>query len=217
MPRPPRRPVAALPRPRLAAVANAGVALAGAAALLFGGTPAVRAQQPSGNPADVQFMSGMIIHHEQAVLMAAWAPTHDAGPEVARLCRKIAVSQHDDIVLMKNWLRDHGQPIPDTSWVFDYQGPGMRTHKLMDGMLTADQLAELDAARGPEFDRLFLKGMIGHHAGALSMVKTLMASPTAGDDGLVFQFAADINSDQTIEIHLMQRMLAALTAEEQRS
>jgi uncharacterized protein (DUF305 family) len=209
MPRPSRRPVAAVLSLAAIIACAAGLALADSAAL--------RAQQPTGNPADVQFMSGMIIHHEQAVLMAAWAPTHDAGPGVARLCRKIALSQHDDIVLMKNWLRDHGQPIPDTSWVFDYTGPGMKTHKLMDGMLTADQLAALDAARGAEFDRLFLEGMIGHHAGALSMVKTLMASPTAGDDGLVFQFAADINSDQKIEIRLMQRMLAALKAEGQRS
>ncbi len=180
--------------------------------VLASGT-AARAQQPSGNPADVQFMSGMIIHHEQAVLMAGWAPAHDAGPGVARLCRKIAVSQHDDIALMENWLRDHGQPIPDTTWVFDYTGQGMKTHHLMAGMLSTEQLAALDAARGPEFDRLFLEGMIGHHAGALTMVKVLMASPTAGDDGLVFQFAADINSDQTIEIHLMQRMLAALPAD----
>jgi uncharacterized protein (DUF305 family) len=169
-----------------------------------------RAQTPSGNPADVRFMSGMIIHHEQAVLMSAWAPTHDAGKGVATLCRKIALSQHDDIALMERWLTEHGQPLPDTAWVFDYTGPAMRTAHLMDGMLTVDQLTRLDAARGQEFDRLFLKYMMQHHAGALTMVKTLMASPTAGQDGLVFQFAADINSDQTVEIARMRRMLAAL-------
>ncbi|MDP2479417.1 MAG: DUF305 domain-containing protein [Candidatus Palauibacterales bacterium] len=203
--RPPRRLVAAFVSPVLA--------LAGATGLLFAGATVVRAQQPSGNPADVQFMSGMIIHHEQAVLMAGWAPTHDAGPDVARLCRKISVSQRDDIDLMKRWLQEHGHSIPDTSWVFDYEGSGMRTHKLMAGMLTSDQLAALDAARGEEFDRLFLEGMIGHHAGAVTMVKDLLASPGGAQDNFVFEFATDINSSQTVEIHLMQRMLVALPAD----
>jgi uncharacterized protein (DUF305 family) len=194
----------------VAALVSSGPALAAASGLLLAGATVVHAQQPSGNPADVRFMSGMIIHHEQAVLMAGWAPTHGAGPDVARLCRKISVSQRDDIDLMKRWLQEHGHAIPDTSWVFDYEGSGMRTHELMAGMLSSEQLAALDAARGEEFDRLFLEGMIGHHAGAVTMVKNLLASPGGAQDNFVFEFATDINSSQTVEIHLMQRMLAAL-------
>ncbi len=205
MPRPSRPPVAAIPTLVLVVACAVGLTLAD--------TTPLHAQQPSGNPADVQFMSGMIIHHEQAVLMAGWAPTHGAGPAVARLCRKISVSQRDDIDLMKRWLQEHGHSIPDTSWVFDYEGSGMRTHKLMAGMLTADRLAALDAARGEEFDRLFLEGMIGHHAGAVTMVKNLLASPGGAQDNFVFEFATDINSSQTVEIHLMQRMLVALPAD----
>jgi uncharacterized protein (DUF305 family) len=169
------------------------------------------------NPADVRFMSGMIIHHAQAVLMSAWAPTHDAGPGVVDLCRKIHVSQRDEIALMERWLRQHGQPIPDTAWVFDYEGPGMARAHLMAGMLTVDQLRELDAARGREFDRLFLTYMIQHHAGALTMVERLMGSPGGGQDNFVFQFASEINAGQTVEIELMRRMLAAQPSPTSRS
>jgi uncharacterized protein (DUF305 family) len=155
-------------------------------------------------------MSGMIIHHEQAVLMAGWAPTHDAGPAVRTLCERIAISQRDEIALMERWLREHGQALPDTAWVFDYRGPAMAHAMLMAGMLTAAQLGQLDSARGPDFDRLFLTFMIQHHEGALTMVERLVNTPAAAQDNLVFQFASDISAGQTVEIDRMHRMLAAL-------
>jgi uncharacterized protein (DUF305 family) len=174
--------------------------------------PSADSAVPRVNAADAHFMSGMIIHHEQAVLMAGWAPTHGASPSVGTLCERIAVSQQDEIALMERWLRDHGQPLPDTAWVFDYRGPAMAHAMLMAGMLTASQLAQLDSARGPEFDRLFLTGMIQHHRGALTMVEQLFNTPGAAQDNLVFQFASEINAGQTVEIDRMSRMLAALPA-----
>jgi uncharacterized protein (DUF305 family) len=171
---------------------------------------------PPLSAADVRFMSGMIVHHAQAVLMAGWAPTHDAGPAVHTLCDRIAVSQRDEIALMERWLRNHGQPLPDTAWVFDYRGPGMAHATLMAGMLTAAQLAQLDSARGPEFDRLFLTFMIQHHEGALTMVARLFDTPGAAQDPLIFQFASDINAGQTVEIDRMHRLLLALAPTPQR-
>jgi uncharacterized protein (DUF305 family) len=171
---------------------------------------AAQSGAPPVNPADAQFMSGMIIHHEQAVLMAGWAPTHDAGPAVRTLCERIAISQRDEIALMERWLREHGQALPDTAWVFDYRGPAMAHAMLMAGMLTAAQLGQLDSARGPDFDRLFLTFMIQHHEGALTMVERLVNTPAAAQDNLVFQFASDISAGQTVEIDRMHRMLAAL-------
>lgn len=163
-----------------------------------------------GSAADAHFMSGMIVHHEQAVLIAGWAPTHNAGPAVATLCKRIAISQRDEIALMERWLREHGQPLPDTAWVFDYTGPAMAHATLMAGMLTADQLTQLDSAGGPEFDRLFLVFMMQHHRGALTMVERLFNTPGAAQDNFVFQFASEINAGQTVEIDRMSRMLEAL-------
>lgn len=162
------------------------------------------------NAADIKFMSGMIIHHEQAVLMSDWAPTHGAGVGVSLLCKKINISQKDDIALMERWLTDHGQPLPDTAWVFARPMPASAMHMLMAGMLDEQQVAALDAARGAEFDRLFLTYMIQHHGGALAMVNDLFNTPGGAQDEFVYQFASGINADQTIEIARMRRMLAAL-------
>lgn len=82
---------------------------------------------------------------------------------------------------------------------------------LMPGMLTDAQMKQLDAARGPEFDRLFLSLMIQHHRGAVTMVKELFDTYGAGQDELVFKFASDVNVDQTTEIARMEKMLIALT------
>ena len=164
------------------------------------------AAQPS--PADVAFMSGMIGHHAQAVLMAGWAETHGASPTVLNYCRKVAVSQRDEIHLMERWLADHHQAPADTSGMYALPGPGMDRMR-MPGMLTAEQLVRLDSARGPAWDRLFLEDMIRHHQGAVSMVNQLFETPGAGQ-GLVFQFATDVSADQTIEISRMRQMLLTL-------
>ena len=162
--------------------------------------------------ADIHFMSGMIGHHAQAIKMAGWAPTHGASPSVVTLCERIINAQTDEIATMQQWLRDRRQavPEPDPAGMRMKMG-GMEHVMLMPGMLTSDQMQQLDAARGAEFDRLFLTYMIQHHRGAVRMVKELFESPGAGQDELVFKFASDVNVDQTTEIARMQRMLAVLT------
>jgi uncharacterized protein (DUF305 family) len=159
--------------------------------------------------ADVSFMKGMIAHHAQAVLIAGWAPTHDASPSLKALCERIVVGQKDEIGFMQNWLRDRHQDVPSGDPAHAHM-PGMGDHMMMPGMLTAEQLDQLDRARGVEFDKLFLQGMIQHHQGALTMVKQLFGTPGAAQDDQVFKFASDMNADQTIEIERMNKMLAAL-------
>jgi uncharacterized protein (DUF305 family) len=163
--------------------------------------------------ADVHFMSGMIHHHAQAVLMAGWAPTHGASAELQRLAERIAVAQQDEIALMQTWLRDKGEPVPEAK-----PGPmkmtmdGVAHDMLMPGMLSDAQLQQLDRARGVEFDRLFLTFMIQHHEGAITMVEQLFGSPGAAQDEVVFRFSSDVVADQTTEIDRMQKMLVALPA-----
>jgi uncharacterized protein (DUF305 family) len=161
--------------------------------------------------ADVHFMSGMIHHHAQAVLIAKWAPTHGASAELQRLCERIVVGQGDEIDLMQNWLRDKGEPVPDANDAgpMKMMHQGMAHEMVMPGMLSDDDLKLLDASRGVAFDTLFLTFMIRHHEGALTMVEELLASPGAAQDETVFRFQSDVYADQTTEIRVMQQMLAA--------
>lgn len=175
-------------------------------------SPAAQARADSGRAkftaADVHFMSGMIGHHAQAVLMAGWAPSHGAGTAVRALCERIVVGQRDEIAFMQRWLRERHLEVPDGDPAH-VRMPGME-HPMMPGMLTPEQLDKLDAARGTEFDRLFLSFMIQHHQGAITMVETLMGSPGAAQDEYVFKFAADVNADQTTEIDRMNLMLEGI-------
>lgn len=194
---------------------SAGAAFA-ALALLTGGAAAQRPAPAMGpdtarkgyTAADVHFMSGMIAHHAQAVLMASWAPTHGASASLRALCERIVVGQGDEIVLMQRWLRDRHEMVPAGDASHDMM-PGMEP-ALMPGMLTARQLMQLDSARGPEFDRLFLTFMIQHHMGAITMVNELFGSQGGGEEEVVFRFASDVYADQTTEIARMHRMLDAL-------
>jgi len=161
--------------------------------------------------ADVEFMSHMIGHHAQAIAMSRWAPTHGASPSVLRLADRIINAQQDEIATMQNWLRDRLKPIPEANPNgMKMTMNGMEHMMLMPGMLTEAQMKELDAARGPEFDRLFLTDMIQHHRGAVSMVRDLFGSYGAGQDETIFKFASDVNVDQTTEITRMEKMLAAI-------
>jgi len=157
--------------------------------------------------ADVRFMSGMIYHHAQAILIAGWAPSHDAGPSVQTLCDRIVASQKDEIALLSRWLatRHEAVPQPDPEHMMM---PGMDPGHMMPGMLTDEQLAQLDHARGPDFDALFLRLMIQHHQGAVTMVNQLFAAG-AGEEEPVYKMASSVYADQTTEIERMQRMLAA--------
>jgi uncharacterized protein (DUF305 family) len=154
--------------------------------------------------ADVRFMSSMIGHHAQAIQVARLAPTHGASPAVQRLAARIIGAQEDEIATMQQWLRDRGQQVPDAAHA--HHGD----HALMPGMLTEAQIAQLDAARAADFDRLFLTMMIQHHSGAVTMVEQLFGSYGAGQDETVFKFASDVNVDQATEIDRMRRMLEEL-------
>ncbi len=158
--------------------------------------------------ADIDFMSGMIHHHSQAIVMAKMAPTHGASSSILTLAGRIINAQTDEINLMSMWLRDHDQPVPTPNPKGMTMKMGGEEHvMLMPGMLTEEQMKQLDAAKGTDFDKTFLTLMIQHHSGAVSMVKELFATYGAGLDETVFKLASDVNIDQTTEIARMQRML----------
>ena len=148
--------------------------------------------------ADVHFMQGMIAHHAQAIYMSNMAGAHEGNPRLLKFAAKIAQSQTAEIRLMQGWLRRNGQSAPDTSSWHTMQMPGM---------LTAQQLKDLDGSNGVDFDREFLNLMIQHHEGALQMVSDLFASPLAGQDVDVSVFANDVETVQTAEINMMHGML----------
>jgi len=140
--------------------------------------------------------------------MAGWAPTRGARKDVAVLCERIVVGQGDEIAMMQQWLRDRGQVVPDAkSTRHKMKMNGMEHEMLMPGMMTDEQMAALEKARGPEFDRLFLEGMIRHHQGAIDMVDALFKSHGAAQDETIFRFASDVYADQSTEIARMQKML----------
>lgn len=151
--------------------------------------------------ADVNFMQGMIAHHAQAIHMSRLAETRGVNARVLRFAKKIDQSQRAEILLMQEWLIANKQSAPDTN--------SFRT-MMMTGMLTNEQLAQLEATRGPEFDRQFLTLMIRHHEGALQMVAELLASPLAAQDVDVSVFANDVEIVQSAEIALMRQMLQDL-------
>ena len=164
--------------------------------------------------ADVHFMSAMIGHHAQAIVMAQMAPTHGASASLQTLAGRVINAQRDEIALMQQWLRERKQPVPEARPSGTKMTHGGVEHEmLMPGMLSEAQLKQLDQARGAEFDRLFLSFMIQHHQGAVTMVKELFSSQGAALDNTVFKIASDINVDQTTEIARMQKMLVALMTE----
>ncbi len=153
---------------------------------------------PGFTMADVRFMQNMIGHHAQAIIMAALAPGNGAADNILKLAQKIDISQRDEIAMMKRWLSDRKQAIPEDTHA---------QHMMMPGMLNEEQFAELRAARGRAFDRLFLTFMIRHHEGALQMVEELFKAPGAGQDSDIFRFATDVDADQRDEIWVMQQLL----------
>ena len=163
---------------------------------------------------DVSFMSGMIHHHAQAIVMSKLAPSHGASPAVRTLCDRIINAQQDEITAMQRWLRDRNQVVPEaTAGPMTMVMNGMQHEMLMPGMLTDAQMKELDEGRGTQFDRLFLTGMIQHHRGAVSMVADLFNTFGGAQDELTFKFASDVQVDQTTEIARMQKMLFMLEIE----
>ncbi len=176
--------------------------------------------------ADIDFMRGMIHHHAQAITISRWAPSHGATASVQRLTARIINAQTDEIKLMQTWLKDRNQAVPmvdstgavtmghgvaghDMSAMAGMNMPSMKMDAMpmMPGMLTAEQMKSLEAARGTEFDRLFLSYMMQHHRGAVSMVRTLFSANGAGQDEMVFKFANDVEVDQSTEIKRMMTMM----------
>jgi len=154
--------------------------------------------------ADVQFMQGMIGHHQQAIDMTELLATRTGSDVMRKLGQRIEISQADEIRMMQRWLTVRGQTVPDEHAMH------MHGATLMPGMLTAEEMDRLAAAKGPGFDRLFLEGMIKHHGGALTMVEELFSHEGAGQDSEIFMFASDVDADQRAEIARMGALLEEL-------
>ena len=163
------------------------------------------------NLADVDFMQGMIPHHAQAVKMAKWAPMYGQSKTLKNLCERIVVGQSQEIKMMRLWLADRGQEVPDADAMRHKMKMGDMVHEmLMPGMLTDEEMAALEKARGKEWDRLFLLGMIKHNQGAIDMVDVLFKSYGAAQGDDIYKFASDVYADQTTEIEVMKQMLAEI-------
>jgi uncharacterized protein (DUF305 family) len=157
---------------------------------------------PSYTDADVAFVHGMIAHHEQALAMTAMVEDRAARDDLPVLAERIDVSQHDEIAQLDAWLEQHGEADPDNAEHAD----------LMPGMLTDDELAQLEGASGRRFDRLFLQYMIRHHEGAVAMVEQLLTGGQGGQESQVFQLAQHMEMDQQVEIARMKQVLTELVS-----
>lgn len=166
-----------------------------------------RGTLPKRSPADVEFMQGMIMHHSQAVEMTAWIPSHTDNKALRLLGERISSSQSSEIKFMQRWLAARGEPLSMAMPGMPDMDRSGRPMALMPGMLTPEQMEALHNAKGAEFDRLFLTGMIQHHNGALIMVKDLFDTAGAGQDADIFNFATDADNTQRAEIRIMQSML----------
>lgn len=162
--------------------------------------------------ADVKFMTGMIAHHAQALIMSRMAPSHGARPSLQTLASRIINSQKDEIASMQQWLRERNQPVPHISFdginmTIMLDGQPFTSYRKMRGVLSQQQLEKLSQAHGKAFDQLFLKQMIEHHAGAVFMVENLFATDGAAQGDAAFRLATNIQVDQRTEIERMRQML----------
>jgi uncharacterized protein (DUF305 family) len=195
-------------------------------------TEAVEMGRSTYTAADVRFMQHMIVHHAQAVEMVKLLETRGSSPVVKALGRRISLSQAAEMELMTDWLVARGQPLDAPDLHAGHAGhtaaaaadphAGHTGHgghaaaaapedtPVMPGMLSPRQMRDLAAAEGPEFDRLFLAGMIQHHQGALDMVEALMETPNAAQDTMLSEFTGAVVADQSAEIIRMQNLLSDL-------
>jgi uncharacterized protein (DUF305 family) len=199
---------------RSAAVASSGPQIIqpgapGESSQVISAVKAVDLSRVQHTEADVKFMQGMIGHHTQAVEMVELLKSHTTSDDMKKLGLRIELSQEDEIKMMQRWLQVRGQEVPGPHAMH------MQGAHLMPGMLTEEEMAQLAASNGTEFDRLFLEGMIKHHGGALTMVQELFATPGAGQEVEIFSFASDVDSDQRMEIDRMGAMLNAIAKERQ--
>jgi uncharacterized protein (DUF305 family) len=178
--------------------------------------PTTKGTLPPLSQADVEFMQGMIMHHEQAVEMTALMETHTENRDLQKLGMRISRSQSDEIKFMKRWLAARGEPASMAMAGMPDMDTSGKPLALMPGMLTPEQMEALRKAKGAEFDRLFLRGMIQHHGGALTMVKDLYDTAGAGQDAELFNFTSDVDNGQRAEIKIMQSMLDKMALQEKR-
>jgi uncharacterized protein (DUF305 family) len=178
--------------------------------------PSTKPTLPPRSQADVEFMQGMIMHHAQAVEMTALIASHTENKDLRLLGARISSSQSSEIKFMKRWLAARGESLSMAMPEMPSMDTSHQTMALMPGMLTPDQMEALRNAKGAEFDRLFLTGMIQHHNGALTMVKDLFDTAGAGQDADVFNFATDADNTQRAEIRIMHAMLEKESSEEKR-
>lgn len=180
---------------------------------------AVRIANTRYSPDDVRFMQAMILHHHQAVEMAALVKSRTNRQGVIDAARRIDASQEDEIAFMRKWLRDRGQSAPDPSQMDMHAmhampavAPveGMTEAYASMGMATPAQMASLAAAKGPEFDRQFLQRMITHHQGAVSMAEALLRRGGSAADPVLFEFVNDVINEQKAEIRRMTELLVGL-------
>ncbi len=159
------------------------------------------------NHADVAFMQMMIPHHAQALEMSALADEHARSKAVRVLAERISASQAPEIQAMSAWLEERNMEVPgggEDPKTYDH---GQHGHHSMMGMLTPAQMHRLADARGARFDRLFLRGMIQHHAGAVDMAEDAAQD---GSDVIVGEMSADVAATQAAEIERMQDLLKRL-------
>ncbi len=178
--------------------------------------PSTKGTLPPRSQADVEFMQGMIMHHAQAVEMTALIASHTENKDLRLLGARISSSQSGEIRFMKRWLAARGESLSMAMPEMPNMDTSHQTMALMPGMLTPQQMEALRSAKGAEFDRLFLTGMIQHHNGALTMVKDLFDTAGAGQDADVFNFATDADNTQRAEIRIMQTMLQKEPSQEKR-
>lgn len=172
---------------------------------------AVALAETSYSPADVKFMQHMIVHHRQAVAMAALVKDRTNQEDIVAVAGRIDASQADEMEFMTTWLGERGQP--STAPAMDHAGMDHGNHAMtaMAGMASPQDMARLAAASGGDFDRLFLELMIKHHEGALEMVEDLLEQPGSAYDPVMFEFTNDVNTDQEAEIERMNALLASLS------
>ena len=166
---------------------------------------AVAIANTSYTAADVEFLKGMIVHHNQALVMSELAPERTNNQSIIDLAGRIEVSQDDEISFMNDWLFARGEDAEEN------EKHQMGMHVKMVGMATPQQLDNLRDANGKAFDRLFLNLMINHHDGAIKMVNELRKQSGSAYDPVLNEFVTDLFNDQGVEIERMNRLLVGLS------
>ena len=183
----------------------------GAQPKVIGEAQAIALADTQYSPADVSFMQGMIMHHQQAVEMAELAPKRTNNDAILKTADRIRAGQADEMKFMREWLARHGEKESAAMAMEGHAGHNA-TH-LMQGMATPAQMAQLAASNGTAFDKLFLQLMVAHHKGAVDMVDTLLESPGSAYDPVMFEFTNDVVNDQNAEIGRMNAVLAGLSSD----